>query len=658
MSTISKKEELGFGSFGKVYSAEKDNYEFALKRPFRYKKIDGPGGSFLVESDMLTNVKKNPFFVKALTVFSNPTFEGSNCLSPIDSKIYSHLKDDVYSLALEKAEMDFNKLLSTVPMTYIDLQRYMMHILLGIEYLHSQGVAHRDIKVNNLLFFKEMDPFGYMGTVKICDFGMAKYMNVNVEDTPNIMTSWFRAPEVALEQKKYTKAIDMWSVGCIFYQMIGRKFFIQGIEDDGPTIISHILGSLPYVIDRITYDSMIGPSYKLKRVANAKVRLSFAQQMDLQPHDIENMERSLGPGKFTEFCDLLLQLLQFNPEKRINIHDAINHPFFSNWISMIGKIRIRFPINTVRDRILSTAPLIERKWMMEIVSKIIRGSKGLRWFRYRTIFLAIDIFDRYISLAYKTMQKPINVQETETNGILHSKFEVQIYFSTIIYIAIKFFGSNQKPLAWKDILDKSFHTDDIFVHTRQFEMKLISDTLSYVIFKLNLFEYKNVNYSENEIKNMIQFLILHDDYDGEKLSSLYERYEKFCTCGVKIPRSGEINSTKFPFAFQDVQPITESRPPSEIEQSPPDNTIPNGAPIAEIPTQESINSSSQSNSYATHYDSSTTEIISSSQSTIPDQTFDNPYQSSEQVSQVSDSYSSYNRDGQILSYYYNYADRT
>jgi serine/threonine protein kinase len=104
--------------------------------------------------------------------------------------------------------------------------------------MHSANVLHRDLKPSNLLLNSNCD-------LKVCDFGLARGVtDENMDLTEYVVTRWYRAPEIMLSCQEYTKAIDVWSVGCILGELLGRKPLFPG--DDyihQLQIISDILGT-------------------------------------------------------------------------------------------------------------------------------------------------------------------------------------------------------------------------------------------------------------------------------------------------------------------------------------------------------------------------------------------------------------------------------
>ncbi len=115
---------------------------------------------------------------------------------------------------------------SKYPLSEAHCQRFLYQLLRGLKALHSANVIHRDLKPGNLLWRHD-------GELRICDFGLARGMGEPVDGTDLTMTNyvatrWYRPPEILLYRANYGKPLDIWSVGCIFAEMLGRKVFLPG----------------------------------------------------------------------------------------------------------------------------------------------------------------------------------------------------------------------------------------------------------------------------------------------------------------------------------------------------------------------------------------------------------------------------------------------
>ncbi len=110
------------------------------------------------------------------------------------------------------------------------IQFFVYQVLRGLKYIHSAGILHRDLKPRNLLVNSNCD-------LRICDFGLARadipyFQTQSVVMTDYIATRWYRAPEVILSWKRYSTAVDMWSVGCILGELINRRPVLPGTSEE------------------------------------------------------------------------------------------------------------------------------------------------------------------------------------------------------------------------------------------------------------------------------------------------------------------------------------------------------------------------------------------------------------------------------------------
>ncbi|MGH0168054.1 UNVERIFIED_CONTAM: hypothetical protein FKN15_072062 [Acipenser sinensis] len=123
----------------------------------------------------------------------------------------------------ELMQSDLHKVIvSPQPLGTDHIKVFLYQILRGLKYLHSAGILHRDIKPGNLLVNTNC-------VLKICDFGLARVeeLDESCHMTQEVVTQYYRAPEILSGSRHYDSGIDVWSVGCIFAELLGRRILFQ-----------------------------------------------------------------------------------------------------------------------------------------------------------------------------------------------------------------------------------------------------------------------------------------------------------------------------------------------------------------------------------------------------------------------------------------------
>ena len=225
-------------------------------------------------------------------------------------------------------ETDMHRVIRTQELSDDHCQYFIYQTLRALKAMHSANVLHRDLKPSNLLLNANCD-------LKVCDFGLARSA-ASTDDNSGFMTEyvatrWYRAPEIMLTFKEYTKAIDVWSVGCILAEMLSGKPLFPGKDCTWHCpfprdVILRIANSRPVDHHQLTLilDVLGTPTmedyYGIKsRRAREYIRsLPFKKKIPL---------KVLFPKTSDLALDLLEKLLAFNPAKRITVEDALRHPY-------------------------------------------------------------------------------------------------------------------------------------------------------------------------------------------------------------------------------------------------------------------------------------------------------------------------------------------
>ncbi|KAF4031673.1 Protein kinase domain [Phytophthora infestans] len=213
--------------------------------------------------------------------------------------------NDVY-IVTDLMETDLHRVIhSNQSISDDHVQYFLYQMLVAINYVHSAEVLHRDLKPSNILVNSDCD-------LKLCDFGLARgIQGMDSGLTEYVVTRWYRAPELLLSSK-YDKQMDVWAIGCILAEMLGRRPLFPGHDYlHQLKIIMDVVGSpLEDSLDFITNPK--AKRFILRQPKKPKVPLS-----------------SVYPRATPQCLDLLEKMLVFDPRKRITIQEALAHPYLS-----------------------------------------------------------------------------------------------------------------------------------------------------------------------------------------------------------------------------------------------------------------------------------------------------------------------------------------
>lgn len=288
-------EPVGQGAYGVVCSAQDEE----AREPVAIKKIENA-------FEHLTFAKRT---LRELRILRHMKHENMIDVRMVFLPGAKGDFEDIYVVS-ELMETDLASILkSPQPLSDDHCQFFLYQILRGMKFLHSAEVIHRDLKPRNLLVNSNCD-------LKICDYGLARVKSSSEEfnDCPMteyVCTRWYRAPELLCSWTDYGKAIDTWSIGCIFAEMLRRKPIFPG---------KNTQHQLQLVI------SCLGSPEKevLRRVPNEKCRKFIESLPGTAGRPLEEVAPS------SPLClDLLKKLLRFNPDKRITVEQALQNAYLS-----------------------------------------------------------------------------------------------------------------------------------------------------------------------------------------------------------------------------------------------------------------------------------------------------------------------------------------
>ncbi|KAI0395474.1 kinase-like domain-containing protein [Xylariaceae sp. FL0594] len=310
MENYQKLEKLGEGTYGVVYKARdlQNHGRIVALKKIRLEAEDEGVPSTAIREISLLKEMKDPNIVRLF-----------NIVHADGHKLY---------LVLEFLDLDLKKYMEALPVSDggrgkalpegtgselgrlglgdAIIKKFMYQLCKGIKYCHSHRVLHRDLKPQNLLIDRE-------GNLKLADFGLARAFGVPLRTyTHEVVTLWYRAPEILLGGRQYSTGVDMWSVGCIFAEMCTRKPLFPGDSE----------------IDQIF------KTFRLLGTPTEEVWPGVTSYPDFKasfPKWIRDESKPLCSNLDDMGLDLLEAMLAYDPANRISAKQSCLHPYFRDF---------------------------------------------------------------------------------------------------------------------------------------------------------------------------------------------------------------------------------------------------------------------------------------------------------------------------------------
>mmetsp|Transcript_27710 Transcript_27710/g.73192 ORF Transcript_27710/g.73192 Transcript_27710/m.73192 type:complete len:328 (-) Transcript_27710:153-1136(-) len=285
---IEPNNPLGEGTYGKVYKArsQRTGQFCAMKKMKLDAEEEGVPSTAIREIALLKELS-HPNVVRLLDVFCKP------------SKLV---------LVFEFLENDLKKYMRALkgPLPPTTVRNFAYQLCRGVEFCHANRILHRDLKPQNLLIDGKL-------RLKIADFGLARAFTVPVPKyTHEVVTVWYRPPEILLGGALYSVPVDLWSVGCVVAEMAtGAPLFAGDSEIDTIFKIFQKLG---------TPTEQMWPGVSELPEFKATFPRWPAKSWDV----IRNTKAQMG----ADGIDLLEKLTAYDPKKRLSARKALQHPYF------------------------------------------------------------------------------------------------------------------------------------------------------------------------------------------------------------------------------------------------------------------------------------------------------------------------------------------
>ncbi|XP_025197800.1 cyclin-dependent kinase 1-like [Melanaphis sacchari] len=289
MDNYDKLEKIGEGTYGVVYKCmELSSKEIVAVKKIRMEMED--------EGIPATAIRE----ISILKELNHPNIVNLREILMDDSRLY---------LVFEFVPMDLKKFIDSRPKKHLDeitTKSFTYQLLVAIYFCHVRRILHRDLKPQNILIDTKHN------ILKVADFGLGRTFGLPIRVyTHEVVTLWYRAPEVLLNTQRYGCPIDVWSIGCIFAEMAQGKPLFQG-------------------------DSEIDQLFRIFRILTTPTEDTWPGVSDLKdykptfPKWSDNMLADSVKNLSSSGVDLMRQMLVYDPSKRINARDSLQHCYFKD----------------------------------------------------------------------------------------------------------------------------------------------------------------------------------------------------------------------------------------------------------------------------------------------------------------------------------------
>ncbi|KAJ3412035.1 Casein kinase II subunit alpha [Chytridiales sp. JEL 0842] len=281
--------KVGRGKYSEVFEGINvvtyDKCIIKVLKPVKKKKIKR-------EIKILQNLSGSPNIIQLLDIVRDPQ-------SKTPALIFEYVNNTDFKVLYPK-------------LTDYDVRYYILELLKALDFCHSRGIMHRDVKPHNVMIDHEKR------TLRLIDWGLAEFYHPGTEYNVRVASRYFKGPELLVDFQEYDYSLDMWSLGCMFASMIFRKepFFHGHDNYDQLVKIAKVLGTDDLFAYLDKYDIELEPHFD-------DILGRYPRKAWLKFVNADN-ERYISP----EAIDFLDKLLRYDHQERLTPKEAMSHPYF------------------------------------------------------------------------------------------------------------------------------------------------------------------------------------------------------------------------------------------------------------------------------------------------------------------------------------------
>ncbi|XP_061571597.1 cyclin-dependent kinase 15-like [Cololabis saira] len=293
-------EKLGEGAFASVYKGiSRINGQLVALKQIRMKTEEGVPFTAIREASLLKRLKHANIVLLHDIVHTRETL----------TFVFEYVQTDLAQYMIQHPGGLHSH----------NVRIFMFQLLRGLTYIHSRRILHRDLKPQNLLI-------SYLGELKLADFGLARSKSVPSQSfSSEVVTLWYRPPDVLLGSTDYSTALDIWGTGCIFVEMLQGAPAFPGVSDELEQL--HKIWAVLGVPSEDTWPGVSQlPSYRPERFRHSEPKQfrTVWKRLETLPYRTE---------------DLVQQMLQLVPGSRVSAQQALEHQYFRSLPTPIMHLR-------------------------------------------------------------------------------------------------------------------------------------------------------------------------------------------------------------------------------------------------------------------------------------------------------------------------------
>jgi serine/threonine protein kinase len=372
------KGSLGLGSYASVVLVvDDDGVEYALKKPFINKeKSNSVSGIVNMKELFIMASIKHPYVQTAKEVFFVDPCPKDYCAIKSD-QVY-----DKVSFLMTRATCTVHNLIKSMDVSIAQMKRIMFQITCSLQYLHGEGICHRDVKPGNVLCYYDENK---VLNVKVSDFGMTKPMTKVLQHSLHAGTSCYRAPELLMRNADYDYKIDVWALACTFYEMVTKTILFKGENDMD---IMHSMFRKRGTPNDATIEkwcknsnfNIVGIRHRPKKIIDL---LALPPNL-AQAFNDKTKKGYDNSGSLLQFCNLMDKMLQINPDDRPTMDEVLLDPFFTHHF---------FPKNNIYDMWSPRIETISKEYRSTEYGQIVHHfpqKHKEKWYTGASVFLNLS----------------------------------------------------------------------------------------------------------------------------------------------------------------------------------------------------------------------------------------------------------------------------